>query len=91
MLIEFEWTEEKRLRTLAERQLDFRDAQRFFDGRPLYTYLSPRGDETRSVSVGLLDGRYVAVVWTDRDGSRRVISMRRARRGEERTLRALYQ
>ncbi len=91
MLIEFERTEDKRLRTLNERELDFRDAERFFDGRPLYTYLSPCCDETRSVSVGLLDGRYVAIVWMDRDGVRRIISMRRARRGEERTLRALYQ
>lgn len=78
----YEWFEEKRVRTLEERGLDFRDSRHLFDGRPLYTFPSPRGDELRFVSVGLLQQRLVAVVWTERDVARRIISMRRARHAE---------
>jgi hypothetical protein len=81
--------EAKRQLTLLERGLDFRDARQLFDGRPLFSYPSPRGDEDRVVSVGSLEGRFVAVVWVQRAGSRRIISMRRARDAEERRYRAL--
>jgi uncharacterized DUF497 family protein len=73
-----------------ERGLDFRDAWRLFDGRALYTYPSPRAAEARLVSVGLLEQRCIAVVWLERDGARRIISMRRVRDGEEKTYRALF-
>jgi len=88
--MDFEWDETKRLRTLHERGLDFRDARRLFDGRPLYSYPSLRFGEDRVVSIGLLEHRLIAVVWTERDGARRIISMRRARDAEERKFRALY-
>jgi uncharacterized DUF497 family protein len=88
--MQYEWDEKKRLSTLQERRLDFRDAPRLFDGRPLYTYASPRGEELRWVSVGLLAIWLIALVWMDRDGVRRIISMRRARDGEERQFRALF-
>jgi uncharacterized DUF497 family protein len=60
--MEFEWTEEKRVRTPDERGLDFMDAPSFFDGRPLYTYSSPREGEARFVSIGLFGNDVVAVV-----------------------------
>jgi len=88
--MEFEWSEEKRLWTLNDRGLEFRDAYRLFDGRPTYTYASPRADEARFVTVGILERKCIAVVWMDRLDIRRVISMRRVRRGEERTLRTLH-
>jgi len=88
--MEFEWSEAKRLRTLQERAIDFRDAHRLFGGQPLFTYPSPRQAEARFVSVGLLEQRLIAVVWMDRDGVRRIISMRRARDGEKRTYGTLY-
>ncbi|HXQ50950.1 MAG TPA: BrnT family toxin [Stellaceae bacterium] len=87
--MDFEWFESKRLRTLKERGLDFRDARHLFDGRPIYTYPSSREGEDRFVSVGLLEHRFVAVVWMERDGALRIISMRRARHGEERAYQAL--
>ena len=40
--MQLEWDETKRQKTLEERGLDFRDAWRLFDGRPLYNYPSPR-------------------------------------------------
>jgi uncharacterized DUF497 family protein len=88
--VRLEWDEAKLWANLAKHKLDFRDAQHVFDGRPLFTHSSRRGDEARQVSVGELEERMVAVVWLDRDCVRRIISMRRARRGEEREYRQLY-
>jgi hypothetical protein len=88
--MDFEWFENKRLWTLEDRGLDFRDARLLFDGRPLYTYPSQRGAEARFVSVGLLEKRCIAVVWMERESARRIISMRRARHGEETAYRTLF-
>lgn len=86
----FEWDESKRQRVLAERGIDFVDAQAVFDGRPTCTYRSPRADEERLVTVGRLDEVLVAVVWTQREDNIRIITARRARDGEARAYRALY-
>jgi uncharacterized protein len=51
LTMDLEWFEDKRLWTLKERGLDFRDARHLFDGRPLYTYPSPREGEERFVSA----------------------------------------
>jgi len=87
--MDFEWLEEKRIKTLNERGLDFRDAAQLFDGRAIYSYPSPREGEARFVSIGVIAGRFIAVVWTDRESVRRIISMRRARDAEERLYRTL--
>jgi hypothetical protein len=86
----FEWSEQKRLTVLKARNLDFLKARYLFDGRHLHTVPSPRGTEERWVSVGEIDGQFVAVVWTRRDDAIRIITMRRARHEEERKYRALY-
>ena len=80
----------KRIAVLEARGLDFIDAEILFDGRPLYTIASPRGAEERWLSVGELNGRLVAVVWTQRREAIRIITMRRARSEEKRRYRALY-
>jgi uncharacterized protein len=90
MVTKTAWDHNKLEANLAQHGLDFRDAHLLFDGRPQYSALSPRGDETRIVSVGVIEGRFVAVVWMDRHGVRRIISMRRARHGEEGKYRELY-
>jgi uncharacterized protein len=68
---------EKRDRTLAERGLDFADAGAVFEDFN-YTRVDDRHDygETRYITVGALLGRVVVMVWTHRENSRRVISMR---------------
>jgi uncharacterized DUF497 family protein len=88
--MEFEWPETRRLAVLDARGLDFVDGQALFDGRPLLTETSPRGQEARWVSIGEFEGRPVAFVWTKRDHTTRIITMRRARRAEERRYRAVY-
>jgi hypothetical protein len=87
--LEFRWDETKRLANLRKHGLDFRDAGRVMLG-PVVNRISPRGSEIRLVSIGTLDGRLVAIVWTPRDGQVRIISMRRARREETREYHELY-
>ncbi len=89
--VEFSWDEPKRNWVLAERGIDFlRVAFALFDGRPLLTVPTPRDDEERFLSVGPIEGRFFAVVWTWRDGAVRIITARRARDAEEKRYRALY-
>lgn len=88
--MEYEWDENKRQGNITKHGLDFRDAIVLFDGRPVYNYRSVRRGEGRVVTVGLLVGRFVAVVWTERSSAVRLISMRRARDEEKRAYRALF-
>ncbi|MGE0151163.1 MAG: BrnT family toxin [Reyranellaceae bacterium] len=69
----------KRRKTLHERGLDFADAARIFAG-PHFENLDDRFDygEDRYITVGLLDGIVVVIVWTQRGQTRRIISMRKA-------------
>jgi uncharacterized DUF497 family protein len=62
----------KRTVTLQERGLDFADAATLFDY-----------GEARFITAGLINGRFVVLVWTPREGTRRVISMRYGHADEE--------
>jgi len=74
----------KRLKTLADRGIDFAEAAEVFNG-PTLDSRDTRKDygETRIVSVGFLLGRMVIVVWTPRGDSRHIISMRKANEREQ--------
>jgi hypothetical protein len=74
----------KRQRTLAERGLDFRDAEMVFSGITL-TLPDDRQDygEPRFQTYGLLGRRLVMVVWTPRGADRHVISMRKCNAREK--------
>lgn len=54
-------------------------AEAIFDGASL-TFPDVRLDdgEDRFITIGLLDGRMVVVVWTHRGETRRIISLRKA-------------
>jgi uncharacterized DUF497 family protein len=73
----------KRDATLTNRGLDFDHAGAVFEG-PHATAPDARRDygEARNITAGLLAGRLVVVVWTPRDGTRRIISMRYANERE---------
>ena len=88
--MDFEWDETKRAINLAGHGLDLIDATPLFDGRPVFTYPSPRHGEQRFVTVGLLTNRFFAVVWTERVEAIRLISFRRARDAEERKYRTIF-
>lgn len=68
----------KREVTLKARGLDFLDAPKLFAGRTL-TIIDDRINygEERFISYGFIDDLAVALVWTDRSGVMRVISMRK--------------
>ena len=79
----------KRERTLLERNLDFRDALQVFAGLR-FTFEDARFDypEPRYITVGLLDGRMMILVWTpkeavDGEACRHIISMRKANGKEQ--------
>ena len=75
----------KRVRTLADRGLDFADAVEVFAGITAEVE-DTREDygETRIICFGLLRGRLVQVVYTLRGADRHIISMRKAN-GREKT------
>lgn len=75
----------KRGATLAARGLDFADAEIVFEGL-VFEFVDERIDygEVRITTVGLLHGRMVVVVWTERGNDRHVISMRKANDREQR-------
>ena len=87
----FEWDEAKRERTLAERELDFLDAVRLFDGRPVIDVAARTETEARTLTTGRLDdGKFYTVVWTWRGEAGRMTSFRRARDDEERRHHAAH-
>lgn len=78
----FVWDPAKRDSNIAKHGIDFTQADLLFDGRKVYTFASRRDGEERCVTVGEVGGRFLAAVWTRRDDATRLISIRRARRGE---------
>lgn len=76
--------EDKRRITLLKRGLDFARAEEVFEGTEL-TIVDDRDDygEVRLNTYGHLDKRLVAITWTVRDGTRRIISMRKANDREQ--------
>ena len=77
----------KRLRTLEQRGLDFLDAENVFAG-PTIEVPDRRRDygEVRIVCVGWLRGRDVFIVYTNRNGIRHIVSMRKANEREQRSF-----
>lgn len=80
----------KRDRTLRERDLDFARAAEVFPGRTL-TVPDERSDygEDRFITIGYLDDRMVALVWTPRGSARRIISMRKCNDREQKRYAAI--
>jgi uncharacterized protein len=90
-MTKFEWDETKRIRTFADRELDFPDSTALFDGRPSVVLGAERDGEARWLTVGLLDDeKCYTVVWTQREHAVRIISFRRSHDDEERTYHACH-
>ncbi|MEG3929299.1 BrnT family toxin [Microcoleus sp. D3_18a_C4] len=83
--MEFEWDEAKRLTNLSKHGIDFIDVPLVFDGE-IVTVEDERFSygEQRFVTFGLLQGRVVAIVHTEREDSTRIISARKATKYEQR-------
>ncbi len=69
----------KRDKTLAERGLDFADADTVIEGA-IFEFVDDRFEygERRITTAGFLRERMVVVIWTERGANRHIISMRHA-------------
>ena len=77
----------KRVRTLAERGLDFADAELVFAGTTIEIDDTRRNyGERRIICYGILAGRIVVVGYTPRGSARHVFSMRKANDREKARL-----
>ena len=77
----FEWDEAKRLANIAKHGIDFIDAKEIWAGDILLAP-SAYSAERRLIAYGILENRIIAVVFTSRVQTLRLISARRAREYE---------
>lgn len=79
----YEWDEAKRLANLKKHGVDFADALEFAWETADVT-IDDRFDygEERLVAFGYYRGRVHVIVYTERDGTKRIISFRKATRRE---------
>lgn len=80
--LRIEWDETKRLANVAKHAIDFLDAIEIFNDPNKCTFAALHAHERRYVTPGRLRDIVAAVIWTRRGEKLRIISIRRARRGE---------
>jgi uncharacterized protein len=85
----FEWDERKRLANLEKHGLDFFEADAIF-GAPHVVIPSTHSSEERFLAIGILEGRFVTVVYTMRSETIRIISFRRSRHEERQEYQKLH-
>lgn len=89
----FEWDEVKNDANFSKHKIRFEEAAQIFRG-PVLTTVDDRQNynEVREISIGQLRGQiYLVVVHTDREGTTRLISARRAKPTERRRYDDYYQ
>lgn len=81
----YEWDEDKRAANLARHGVDFEEVRRFAWATALEVRddRQPYGEE-RWIALGLLGGRLHVLIFTERRGRVRVISLRKANARERR-------
>ncbi|NBB98793.1 MAG: BrnT family toxin [Alphaproteobacteria bacterium] len=85
----FQWDETKRLSNIEKHQLDFYDAAEIFSADHL-TLPARSNIEPRFIAVGALAEEVIAVIYTIRDDSIRIISARKARTDEREQYQDLH-
>ncbi|MFQ5652482.1 MAG: BrnT family toxin [bacterium] len=86
--MKFEWDEHKNEANIKKHGIAFEDASKIFL-RPRIEKRSDRGGERRYITVGEVNNRIIAVVYTPRGDKIRIISARKARKNEEREYRSI--
>jgi uncharacterized DUF497 family protein len=85
----YTWDDEKRLLTIKKHGIDFIDAITVFDFEHLI--LDARSDlEPRKIAIGKLNDQTIAVVFTMRGETCRIITARKARKDEREKYQDLY-
>jgi len=79
----FEWHDKKNLANIDKHGIRFEDAVQVF-GTGVLVFRAGSAEEDRWKAIELLDGRVIAVIFTERAGRRRLISARPASRSERR-------
>ena len=84
MNMRFEWDENKRLINIKRHGIDFRDATLVFDSET-YSVDDDRFDygEVRLLTLGIANGRILAVTHLEDEDLIRIISVRKAERYEQ--------
>lgn len=82
--MEFEWDENKRQTNITKHDIDFIDAQKIFDYDTV-TIEDNRFNygEQRFIAIGLLNGKIIVIVYTERSNKIRIISARKATKNEQ--------
>lgn len=87
--MEFEWDEKKRFENIAKHAIDLADARTIWRG-PVLDPIAERfvDGEHRALAIGMIgpDEIIIAVVYTLRGDTLRLISARRARRNERKAF-----
>ena len=83
----FEWDEHKRITNLEKHGLDFFDVIEVFE-TPVVP--STHSSEQRFLAIGVMQGRFVTVVYTMRSEAIRIISFRRPCHEERQKYHELY-
>jgi uncharacterized DUF497 family protein len=80
----FEYDPAKSASNLSKHGIDFEQVQAVWNDPWMLEAPARTGDEPRFLSIGKIEGKYWAVIWTPRgDGDTvRIISVRRARKEE---------
>jgi len=86
----FEWDENKRRSNIMKHGLDFVRADLLFSGPVMETETRTVEGELRWLATGMIDDLTVTVVFTRRSGVIRLISLRRARRGEKKRYHEIF-
>ncbi len=81
----FEWDPQKQVENVRKHGIDFTTASQIWDG-PVYEQIDDRRDygETRTLAFGIAEDRILAVLYTRRGTSHRIISARRTNVRERR-------
>ncbi len=80
--MDFEYVPAKSASNLSKHGIDFDQAQALWDDPWMLEAPAKSEDEPRFLSIGKIEGKHWAAVWTPRGEAVRIISVRRARKEE---------
>jgi len=78
----FQYDQRKSASNLKKHGIDFEQAQLLWDDPNLVELAAKSDDEPRSIVIARYDGQYWSAIFTYRDESIRLISVRRSRKAE---------